>query len=205
MTTTQRGLFIVFEGIDGAGKTTQVDLLQRFFTSTGVSCVRSKEPTDGPWGRKLRASATSGRMSAADELHAFIEDRKEHVRNLIQPALHAGKVVILDRYFYSTIAYQGVKGADAEAIERSMLSQFPIPDVVFLIDVPVPSGIDRVKSGRGETPNGFEQLTGLESARILFLDMARRHQNIHVMNGSDTIESLHAAVRAVLSAGTELP
>ncbi len=203
--TTQRGLFIVFEGIDGAGKTTQVELLQRFFAATGVSCVRSKEPTDGPWGRKLRASAMSGRMSPADELHAFIEDRNEHVRDLIQPSLAAGKVVILDRYFYSTIAYQGVKGADAEAIERSMLSQFPIPDVVFLLDVPAPSGIDRVKRGRGETPNSFEQLTGLESARILFLDMARRHKNIHVLNGSDSAEAIHAAVRAVLSTLSGLP
>jgi dTMP kinase len=66
--------------------------------------VRSKEPTDGPWGQKIRQSAQTGRMSVEDELHAFTEDRKEHVRDLILPALTAGKAVVLDRYFYSTIA-----------------------------------------------------------------------------------------------------
>ena len=64
------------------------------------------------WGRKIRESATTGRMTLADELEAFVQDRQQHIRELILPSLQAGKVVILDRYFYSTIAYQGARGAD---------------------------------------------------------------------------------------------
>src|SRR4051794_28178129 len=119
--------------------------------------IRSKEPTDGPWGRKIRASAATGRMSLADELHAFTEDRKQHVREVILPALAAGKAVVLDRYFYSTIAYQGTRGADTAAVANRMREIAPVPDVTFLIDVPPAVGVDRITANRGESPNQFEQ------------------------------------------------
>ena len=101
------GTLIAMEGIDGAGKTTQVDLLVEFLRSAGVRVVRSKEPTDGPWGKKIRHSAANGRMTLEQEIEAFVDDRKEHVQNVIAPALNDGQTVVLDRYFYSTIAYQG--------------------------------------------------------------------------------------------------
>ncbi len=198
MLLTQRGLLIVFEGIDGAGKTTQVDLLEKFFVSIAVPTVRSKEPTDGAWGKKIRDSATNGRMPLEEELHAFTEDRKEHVRDLISPALADGKIVILDRYFYSTVAYQGMNGANADTIASSMIEQFPIPDVVFLIDVPVDLGISRVRNGRGETPNGFEQNAGLESARQIFLGLAKKHSPVRVVDGTATIEMVRSNVLRLL-------
>ena len=75
------------EGIDGAGKTTQVALLAASLRELGKDVVTSKEPTNGPWGRKIRQSAISGRMNLEDELKAFVEDRKEHLRDLIEPRL----------------------------------------------------------------------------------------------------------------------
>ena len=89
-------------------------------------------------------------MSLADELHTFVMDRREHVRNVVGPALAAGSVVILDRYFYSTIAYQGEAGGSVETITADMLREFPVPDVVFLIDVPPAVGLSRVKRVAGK-------------------------------------------------------
>ncbi len=126
------GILIVFDGIDGGGKTTQAKLLADILTAAGETVVLSKEPTDGPWGKQLRASATTGRMSLADELHAFTEDRKQHVTNLIAPALARGEIVILDRYFYSTIAYQGARGTVPHANARpgGRSGRRPSPDRV---------------------------------------------------------------------------
>ena len=105
------GILIAFEGIDGAGKTTQVDLVASFFERAGEAFVRSREPTDGPWGRKIKESAVNGRLSPAEELEAFTEDRKEHVRQLIAPALAAGKVILLDRYFYRRLRTKAMTAA----------------------------------------------------------------------------------------------
>lgn len=188
------GLLIAIEGIDGAGKTTQVDLLEKYLQSVGVPVVRSKEPTDGPWGKKIRASAATGRMPLDEELAAFIEDRREHVRDVIQPALDAGKVVILDRYFYSTIAYQGSRGANVEEVERKMLAEFPIPDVVFVIDVPAEVGVARVRHGRGEVPNEFEQVATLDRCRYEFMKMCHFHRNLVFINGNDAAGWVQGAI-----------
>jgi len=166
------GIFIVVDGIDGAGKTTQVQILGDALEAAGESVIRSKEPTNGEWGKKLRASAANGRMSLEDELRAFVEDRKEHVVTLIRPALDAGKVVILDRYFYSTIAYQGSRGADVRSIEGDMRSLFPAPDVAFLLDADPVITLHRVENGRGDTPNHFERLDLLQDVRKVFLELA---------------------------------
>jgi dTMP kinase len=80
-------MFIVLEGIDGTGKSTQAKLLGKWFENQGREVVLSREPTDGPWGRKLRESATTGRLSPADELEVFLNDRRQHVEELIRPSL----------------------------------------------------------------------------------------------------------------------
>jgi dTMP kinase len=116
MAAAKEGILLAVDGIDGAGKTTQVKLLADALRAAGENVLASKEPTDGQWGRRLRQSAQNGRLSLEDELHAFIEDRKEHVATTILPALAAGSVVLLDRYFYSTIAYQGARGADVATL-----------------------------------------------------------------------------------------
>src|SRR5262249_15628614 len=162
MRRSDSGLLIAVEGIDGAGKTTQVEFLTEFFTSAGVSVVRSKEPTDGVWGQKIRQSAANGRMALEEELQAFVEDRKEHVREKIGPALSRGATVILDRYFYSTIAYQGSRGGDIDAITDRVLKSAPEPDIVLLLDVPPEVGLSRIAQGRGDTPNAFETVNNLK-------------------------------------------
>ena len=182
---TERGLFLVIEGIDGAGKTTQTTGLEAFLLRNGIPAIRSKEPTDGPWGMKIRQSAKSGRMTPADELNAFMNDRREHVQKLIEPALAAGKTVILDRYFYSSIAYQSVAGLDHAEVTRMMTAEFPIPDVVILIDVPAEVGRGRVV-GRDQVANEFESLDNLRRVREQFQIIAREHANVVVIDGTGT-------------------
>ena len=195
------GVLIAVEGIDGAGKTTQVEFLERVLIKIGVAFTRSKEPTDGIWGRKVRESAKNGRLPLAEELEAFVEDRKEHLRDKIFPALRAGHVVVLDRYFYSTIAYQGSRGGDLDAIAKQMREFAPEPDVVLLLDVPAGVGISRVADSRGDTPNAFEQKGALEAARRAFLDLAATSKNVAKIDASPDVKTVSRRVFDVLFDG----
>jgi dTMP kinase len=193
------GIFIVMEGVDGAGKSTQVELLGQAFTDLGREVVLSKEPTDGPWGRKLRESAATGRMSLEDELYHFVQDRKQHVDELISPSLATGKVVIVDRYFYSTMAYQGARGANPQEVRSTMLEFAPEPDIVFLIDIdPAVSVRERVAESRGDKPNEFEHVGTLQKVRDIFNDMAKLEPHFFTIDGAQSIEAIQAIIREEL-------
>ncbi len=186
------GLFIVLEGVDGAGKSVQVELLRRALEARGEPCVVSREPTDGPWGRRIRESAGAARMPPDEELRAFIEDRTAHVRDLIAPSLAGGKTVILDRYFYSTIAYQGSRGGDPAALRARMEAMFPVPDLVLILDVDPAESIRRISELRGEQPNAFERRESLEGVRRIFLGLDGA--NIRMIDGSLAVEEVHRRI-----------
>jgi dTMP kinase len=166
------GWLVVVEGIDGAGKSTVVRRLADYCRERGLPCVTSGEPTRGPWGIKLRQSMVEGRLSLEEELALFLRDRSEHVEKLIRPSMAEGKIVILDRYYLSTAAYQGARGADpAEILERN--EQFaPKPDLVLLLDFDPEGGLQRVRA-RGDAPNTFEQVDQLVAVRGIFLGIDR--------------------------------
>jgi dTMP kinase len=165
-----QGLFIVIEGIDGTGKSTQSKRLAEWFRSRGREVVLSREPTDGPWGKKLRESATTGRLSAEEELECFLNDRREHVEMSIKPALAEGKVVILDRYYFSTMAYQGARGFDPGEIRLRNEAFAPQPDLLLILDLSVESAHGRI-GARGDTANEFEQRDTLSRCREIFLSL----------------------------------
>ena len=165
-----RGTFIVIEGIDGTGKSTQVRLLAEWFAAHGRDVLTSREPTDGPWGKMLRDSAASGRLAPAEELEYFLRDRRQHVDEVIAPALAAGKVVILDRYYFSTMAYQGARGFDPVEIRRLNEVFAPLPDLLLILDLEVAAAHQRIGS-RGDTANEFEQRETLERCRQIFLSL----------------------------------
>jgi dTMP kinase len=193
MSNGRPGILIAVEGIDGAGKTTQVDRLCDILSRVGETVVRSKEPTNGPHGRRLRESAQTGRLDAHEELQAFIADRREHVRNVIKPALSRGETVVLDRYFYSTIAYQGERTGHHPCELYQDMREFPTPDITFLIDVSPEIGLHRV-SGRGDIPNEFERAAALTTIRGLFLQLLECAPEIHVINGFPDIESVQQEI-----------
>ena len=187
-----KSILVVFEGIDGAGKTTQARLLASALQAVGFDVVESKEPTDGVHGKIIRESATSGRLPIDRELQVFIDDRKEHVQSLIQPALDLGKVVILDRYYYSTIAYQGARGKDIDEIRDAVQEFAPVPDAVFLLDVDPTLGLSRISGSRAETPNQFEKADTLRAVRSVF--NALTDENIVPVDGSLSIDAVHELI-----------
>ncbi len=165
------GFLVVIEGIDGTGKSTQARRLGEWFEKTGREVVLSREPTDGPWGKKLRESAATGRLSPQEELQYFLNDRRQHVEEKIAPALAAGKVVILDRYYFSTMAYQGARGFDPAEIRRINEEFAPRPDLLIILDLAVEAAHQRI-CHRGDSTNEFEQREGLERCRGIFLSLA---------------------------------
>lgn len=161
------GLLIAVEGIDGAGKTSFCALASQYFGERGIGCVLSKEPTSGKWGKELRESAKAERLTLESEIDLFIKDRKDHVEKFIQPALDENLIVILDRYYYSSAAYQGARGADPTEIINANEKFAPTPDLFLLLDVEPKTGIGRI-SKRGDIPNEFESLDGLTKAKEIF-------------------------------------
>ncbi len=187
-------MFIVIEGIDGTGKSTQAKRLGEWFKAQGREVVLSREPTDGPWGRKLRESAASGRFSPQDELKYFLNDRRQHVEEVIAPALASGKVVILDRYYFSTMAYQGARGFDPQEIRRLNEKFAPIPDLLIILDLPVEEAHKRIGS-RGDTTNDFEKRESLERCREVFLSLTNE-PFVRVIPSTGTLDEVHAAIVA---------
>lgn len=193
--TRPQGKLIVVEGIDGTGKSTQAGMLARALRDRGHEVVQSHEPTNGPWGRKLRESATSGRLSAEDELEYFLKDRQQHVDELILPTVQRGGIVILDRYYFSSMAYQGARGLDPAEIRRKNEAFAPLPDLLVILDLDVDTALDRI-GARDGAANEFEQRESLQFCRDLFLGLADE-PFARVVNAAGDIAEVHREVAAL--------
>ena len=192
------GVLIAFEGIDGAGKTTQARRLQERLLRGGCDVLATKEPTDGRWGALIRASATNGRLPADEELAAFMADRREHVSEVIRPALEAHKVVIIDRYYFSTAAYQGARGMDFERLLAENEEFAPQPHLLFLLDVDPIVGLSRVRK-RGDEANLFEREAELASSAAIFRRIERPY--LHKLDAGLPIAELERLVFDAVSNG----
>jgi dTMP kinase len=188
-------VFIAFEGIDGSGKSTQAKKFVEWARAQGREVVSSREPTDGPWGKKIREARFTARLSPQDELEAFINDRKEHVETLIKPALARGAIVVVDRYYYSTVAYQGARGLDPQALLARNRAFAPVPDCVVLVDLDPKLALERIQS-RGEGTDLFENLAALTKVRQIFLSLVDSH--VAVIDGARDPEVVFADVKARL-------
>ena len=156
-TKRRRGLLIVLEGIDGSGKTTQARALLRRLRRRGRQAVFFREPTRGRWGREIkRLAVRADSLTPEEQLDLFVKDRRENVALNLKPALAAGKVVVLDRYYFSTIAYQGAKGLDPGRIRRLNEAFAVRPDLVVILDVDAAAGLGRI-AGRKSRDELFER------------------------------------------------
>lgn len=192
--TIPDGLLVAIDGIDGAGKTTLARALRSELEAVGVAVTQSKEPTSGQWGTLLRASAAEGRLTVQEELRLLLLDRRQHVDEVIRPALDRGEVVILDRYFPSTVAYQGAAGIDVgELLDANDFA--PTPDLLLVLDVEPSIGLDRIRA-RGDKPNHFETHENLERCRLIF--QALKLPNQHVLDGSETADAVQAKAHALV-------
>jgi len=188
-------VLVAFEGIDGTGKSTQIRLLAELLRDMGHTVQLTREPTDGPVGQRIRELyASRAQVSKDEELELFIDDRRQHVAEIIQPALAAGQIVLTDRYYLSTAAYQGAAGLDpAEIIRRNELFA-PVPDLVILLVVPPALGIKRIRTLRGEALNAFEQEAELKRVAAIF-DLLDQHYIKRI----DATQSVAAVKQAVFA------
>ncbi len=127
-----------------------------------------KEPSNSPYGDTLRKSADSGRLPPEEEAELFLQDRRWNVEKNLLPDLESGKVVLLDRYYFSTIAYQGARGLDTEELRRRNEAFAPKPDRVLLFDLDPQTALHRIRRQRGETPDLFERVDYLRKVREIF-------------------------------------
>jgi dTMP kinase len=152
------GFLLALEGIDGSGKSTAAAGIVAALRADGRSVVATREPTDGAWGRRIREMAASGQgVTPAEELRWFVEDRREHVRDVIAPGLAAGSVVVTDRYFLSSVAYQGARGLDWRAILDDSEAEFPLPDLALLFEIDPAAGLARTHGRSRRAEPAFEE------------------------------------------------
>jgi len=192
----KKNLFITFEGIEGSGKSTQSKKLQEFFLQNKIDAILTREPGGCEIAeqiRKILLAEEFNNMQALTEILLNFSARLEHVEQVIKPALKSGKVVICDRFFDSTYAYQGsacgVDFAVIEQIQKITLKNFE-PDITFLIDVDVKQAFARINSRIDN--NRYEKL-GLEfhqKVRSGFLKLADKNQRIKKIDGSQNIEQI---------------
>ncbi len=189
-------MLIAVEGIDGSGKTTVVKFLEEELKKRGYDVVVFKEPTNSEWGRKIKRAFKDRRLKPEEELELFLKDRVWNVKNNVVPALKAGKVVIMDRYYYSTIAYQGALGIDPDYIRQLNEKIAPKPDLVIILDVKPETALKRI-IGRGNRPNRFEDLEYLRRVREIFLSL--KNKNIVVIDAERDLENVKSDVLKVVS------
>ena len=197
MPAEKRNQFIVFEGIDGSGKTTQAKLFATYLfeESKYNSVILTREPYKSREIRQIIAK-DNGAYSRAEKLaKLFIQDRQEHAK-IISFLLEEGIYIVSDRYKLSTIAYQSTQGLDIqELIERH--DEMPVPDLTFIIDVPVELALERMKQTKEGREQKFE--ANLEFQRKLRETYSRfplllRGEEIIVVDGRLEIDELHQQI-----------
>ncbi|MDP2167236.1 MAG: dTMP kinase [Thermodesulfovibrionales bacterium] len=193
----RRGVFISFEGIEGTGKTTQAGLLKEFLERKGYTVTLTKEPGGTVISDRIREillSAEYKEMDPITELLLYFASRRQHIKELIQPALDKGRIVITDRFADSTVAYQGyARGIDLNLINylsRSVAGGL-MPDLTILLDMDVEAGLRRNKGKKFDrleleavefhkrVREGYRILAGEEPERIRLIDSSKGISAVH--------------------------
>lgn len=167
--TVAGGLLIAFEGIDGCGKTTMARRTADELRRQGYKAVYLREPTDGPHGRRLREiMLSSEKRNPQLEFDLFLLDRQQDVQSNIVPALQAGGIVCIDRYYISSMAYQGALGLDPNMIQHKNEQFAPAPDLILRYVVSIETALKRISTSRSDGANQFETQEYLEKVNQVF-------------------------------------
>lgn len=192
-----KGIFISFEGIEGSGKSTQIAMLADALRSVGMELLITREPGGPPVAEAIRAVLLDPQypeLLPETELLLYMASRAQHTGEWILPALNVGKIVLCDRYFDSTIAYQGA----ARNLNMEFINQLTLfatygrtPDITFLIDLPVETGLERI-SGRALDRLEQEDISFHYKVREQYLKLAGIHHDRYiVMDGKLDANALH--------------
>lgn len=198
----QKGLFITFEGIDGCGKTTQLELLGKYLEEKGLNVVRTLEPGGCEIGKKLRQILLhhKGFVANMAELFMYLADRSQHVEEVVLKNVNEGKIVLCDRHIDSTVAYQGYgRGYDIEQINllNDIATKNYKPDITFLFDIDVEIAQKRV----GKEKDRLESLGNSFHLKVRsgYLEIAKKYPNrIKVINSNQTIEEIFEQVKNII-------
>ncbi len=188
----KRGLLVAFEGIDGSGKSTQARMLYEWLLSKGYRAILLREPTDGIYGKLIRKKLRNGDASPEEIYKLFLLDRIEDVSKNILPALKRDVIVVIDRYFISTIAYQGASGIPIERILKDHQSnKIPFPDIVFILDLPVEEAINRLRRIKKEA-DIFEKADFLRKVRSIYLKVDKYIPcKVVVLDATKNVKEIH--------------
>ena len=198
------GKFIVIDGPDGAGKTTQGQLLAQFLTESGLDICRIRDPGGTAIGDEIRAillNRRHGRMSVQCELMLYMASRAQLAREVIAPALAEGKCVLGDRYVSSTIAYQGAGGADTEAITQAarIAVGATMPDLTVILDIDPQVGLARAARDRQADRIESKDIEYHRKVREIFLTQARNQpQRFTVIPGAGSVDQIQQQLRDTL-------
>ena len=183
-----KSLFIVLDGLDGSGKGEMIKRLEEYLSKKkNLKILVTKEPTDGIYGKSIREilrNEKDPKAGAEKCLTLFVKDREEHLEKEIEPFLKEDDhIVICDRYYYSTMAFQHTQGIEMEEIIAENMS-FRTPDVAFILDLPTEIALDRIEK-RGEGKEKFEQLEFMKELRQNFLKLKDElDDNIKIIDAS---------------------
>ena len=193
-----KGLFITFEGGDGCGKTTQINLLDEYLRSKGYKTLLTREPGSKGLGVKLREILLNydGEVSPVCESFLFLADRAQHVDCIIKPALEEGIIVLCDRHTDSTVAYQGYgRGLDLEQIHKlnRIATSGLKPDLTIVLDVDVETSQKRVGSEKDRMESAGIEF--FERVRNGFLEIAKQEpERVKVVDSTQSIEEIHQEI-----------
>ncbi|MFN4150824.1 MAG: dTMP kinase [Candidatus Sericytochromatia bacterium] len=196
-------MFITFEGSEGAGKTTQINLLKEHFINKGLDVVTTRQPGGTELGQNIRKlildPEQNDKPSPLAELFLYMADRGHNVETIIKPALEQGKIVICDRYIDSTIAYQGFgRKIDIQKLDllNEVATQGLKPEVTFVLDLPVEDGLKRVvKRDKKLDRIESEKMEFHQKVREGFLYLAQKEpERVKVINAIDTPEKISSDI-----------
>ena len=205
------GLFVTFEGGEGAGKSTQIRRLADALRARGHEVVVTREPGGSPGAEAVRHVLLSGAAESFGtrmEAVLFAAARNDHVEEIIRPALAEGKVVLCDRFMDSSRVYQGVTGNlepdFIETLQRVAINGV-VPDCTLMLDLPAKAGLERARrrgAAGAVAPDRFEkeEIETHEKRREAFLDIASREpERCHVVNAMQTEEAIAAEIVSIVS------
>lgn len=201
------GRFIVLEGVDGSGKTTQVTLISGWLSALGHAHITAREPGGTAVGEAIRSIVLSKddlEMPAESELLLILAARAAFVRDVVRPALAEGKTVIADRFSLSTLAYQGYgRGLDLDDVRKAIdfATGGLTPDLYIVLDVPIAEGKARQERARDESDRIERAGTAFrEAVRNGYLALKKTDKHVAVIDGRGAPDEVHARIRATIEA-----